>query len=548
LLVVIAARSGSRLERFATAARSSWSAVYAFVGTPGAALTVFVLALGVYSIEATAWPLDRGRDAWDYWTYYLQMWRGDPVFRPLMSMRTPITPLLVGVPMQIGGAALLEIVYGVLYAASVLAWSMIALTFGRLAALVSALVLLAYPPFGSLFHYVASDGVFAASFSLWCLAMVRTARAPATWKFALLGVGAGVVFLARPPGGVLLAFVLFPLVLSVPFRRRLVWAGTFIAVAGAFLVGWMAYNDLRYDDFTLTRQRTGWVPFGAVFSEGKIKAGNGPASRELYSAVEKHVLTEPPYRSVRETPATYFSNPSNYEFIHLLALSDRVWGWGSDYRVLRQAATEAGSSGSLASGVGDTVRDVRQMLSFVFWRERSTIRQPQPPPPAIQVVDGKRVPNPGALGPAPEMVPYGWIWCPSPMLSRCVADDPVRAIPDPGLRRQYVSVVERLGKWDANLPPRNGNAWLADQLKRYTWHLPRGWFWLALAIIGLAIRRPAGTRICAAIVALGFLVILAHAVSSVVDPAYALAVYPAFIVPAMIGLFGDRPASGPKAT
>lgn len=490
--------------------------------------------------------MDRGRDTWDYLSYYLQMWQGDPVFRPLMAMRTPVTPLVIGGAMQIGGSALLEIVMGLVYAGSILAWSMVALRFGRLPALVSALILLAYAPYGSLFHTAASDGLFAAAFAFFCLGIVHTAQAPATWKFALLSMGAVLAFLTRPPGGVLVAAVLLPLFLKGTFRRRLVWAGAFALVSIGLLAGWMGYNALRYDDFTLTRQRTAWVPFGAAFGDRAVEAGNGPASRELARAVERHILAQPPYRRTKESVATYFDNPSTYEFIHLLALADRLWGWKSDYRILHRVAAEANSGSSGGSG-GSRFRVLAQrtrtMLDFRYWRERSVRHEPDPPPPATQLVDGRLVPNPAALGPAPEMVPYGWMWCASPTLARCVASDVARALSDPEQQRQYTSLVKRLGAWDRELPSRAGNTWVAGQLKRYTWRLPPGWFWLVLAAAALVIRRPSGTRVAIALVVVGLLVIVAHAVSGVTDAAYALAVYPAFIVAGIAGLLGTKPGS-----
>jgi len=532
--------SRSRPPRWRALSGRAWRAVDAFVPTRGAAIVLLAVAFGVYWIEAAAWPLDRGRDTWDYLSYYLQIWEGDPVFRPLMAMRTPITPLALGIPLQLWGPGLLEVVMGLLYATSILAWGMTALTFGRVAALVTAVVLVAYPPYGSLFHVAASDGVFATVFALWCLAMVRAARAPAAWKFAVLAAGATAAFLTRPPAGLLLAFGLFPIVLPGSLRQRLARAGVFAVVAVALLGGWMGYNALRYDDFTLTRQRTAWVPFGGAFGDRAIKPGNGRASRRLAQAVERYILSEPPYRRAGEDVVTYFENPSTYEFIHLLALSDRVWGWKSDYRVLRQAAEESQSPGAEGGGLGleGVWRRTRLMLEFRFWRAASAPRKPEPPPVANVVVDGRLVPNPAALGPSRLLVPYGWMWCASPELSRCVSRDLSRAIRDPGQRRQYVSLVRRLSEWDAQLPSRKGRVWLAAQLNRYTWHIPRGWFWIALAVIALAIRRPVGTRIAVALIASGLVVILAHAVSGVVDSAYTLSVYPAFIVVAIVGLTG----------
>lgn len=531
----------SRLVRWRARAGRARRLIDAFVPTRGAAITLLVVAFGVYWFEAVAWPLDRARDTWDYMSYYLQIWEADPVFRALMVMRTPITPLALGIPLHIGGPWLLEVVMGLLYAMSILAWSKVALYFGRAAALATAIVLLAYPPYGSLFHFAASDGVFAAAFAFWALALVSAARAPATWKLAVLGAGVVGVFFARPAGGVLLAFVLFPLLLPGSIGRRLAGAAAFAFVTSALLVGWMAYNAARYDDFTLTRQRTAWVPFGGVYGNREIRAENGPASLRLTQAVRRHILTAPPYRRVGADVETYFNSPSNYEFIHLLALSDQVWGWSSDYRTLKEAAGEAGSEDSGGLGVRGIGRRMRLMLDFRFSRDASRPREPGPPPPLTFPSVGGRMPNPEALGPVPRLIPYGWIWCSSPELRRCVLRDPVAAISDSGKRSQYVSIARRLDEWDSGLPTRAGRWWLAAQLNRYMWRMPPGWFWVVLGAFALVIRRPAGSRVAAALMVSGLLVIFAHAFAGVVEAEYALSVYPAFIVAAIAGLIGRKP-------
>src|SRR6185436_2819743 len=91
-------------------------------GWRGVAL-LFAVALVVYGIEALAWPLQRGRDSWDYWLYYLQFADRHPVFWAVQLFRTPVTPLVTGIPMTISGARLLEAVMGVIYAAAIVGWA-----------------------------------------------------------------------------------------------------------------------------------------------------------------------------------------------------------------------------------------------------------------------------------------------------------------------------------------------------------------------------------------------------------------------------------------
>ena len=85
--------------------------------------------------------------------------------------------------MALGGSLLLEIVFGVLFAVSVVAWSATALTFGRVPALASAVLLLVYPAWATLYHQASSDAVFATGLALWALVVARTLRRPTHGRF-----------------------------------------------------------------------------------------------------------------------------------------------------------------------------------------------------------------------------------------------------------------------------------------------------------------------------------------------------------------------------
>src|SRR3989442_9249595 len=79
--------------------------IAALDGRTGVA-ALFVVALAAYWLEALAWPLQRGRDSWDYWLYYLQLLDHHPPFSAVMVFRTPPAPIVTGLPMQIGRAPL----------------------------------------------------------------------------------------------------------------------------------------------------------------------------------------------------------------------------------------------------------------------------------------------------------------------------------------------------------------------------------------------------------------------------------------------------------
>ena len=146
------------------------------VSSRGAGLLVAVALLS-YALQALAWPLQRGRDSWDYWLAFLQLGDPDPPFSALQVFRTPVAPLVTGIPMWLGGARLTEVVFAVLYALSILGWAWAVVPISRRVALATALVLLVTPTYAGLFHEVSSDPVFAFLLAWWAGVVVRA------WKY-----------------------------------------------------------------------------------------------------------------------------------------------------------------------------------------------------------------------------------------------------------------------------------------------------------------------------------------------------------------------------
>ncbi|HEX2302391.1 MAG TPA: glycosyltransferase family 39 protein, partial [Gaiella sp.] len=203
------------------------------VSPAGAALLVLV-ALASYAVQALAWPLERGRDSWDYWLTFLQLADRDPPFSALQVFRTPVAPLVTGIPMWLGGARLTEVAFAFLYALSILGWAWAVVPISRRAALATALVLLVTPTYAGLFHEVSSDPVFASIVAWWAGAVVRAWKTGATWWLVGVGVGVALMTLCRPASQVaLLACVLVPLVARRGARR--IAAGVVVSLAAAVI-------------------------------------------------------------------------------------------------------------------------------------------------------------------------------------------------------------------------------------------------------------------------------------------------------------------------
>jgi hypothetical protein len=519
----------------------AWRRLDELVPTRRGVVLLFVLATAGYWFAALGWPLAKGRDTWDYLAYYLQLFDSDPPLEFLQVFRTPLTPLVLGVPLDLGGSALLEIVLGVLYAVSIVAWSATALTFGRLPALLTAVLLLVYPAYATLYHQASSDAVFGTGLALWALLLVRALQAPSGWRFAALGMGIAVLVLIRPANQVLLPVAFVPLLVSVAWRRRLAWSAACLAGAVGVLGMWAVHNAVRYDEPSVARGGRAWVPFLRVFLADKtISPENGDASRRLADLIEAEVLSKEPHAGLDVPLDAYLQNGSNYETVRLIGLSDSVYGRDANYDVLFDSALEAirEHPGTYVRGVADAFREFLTQAPLredVVPREQSA---PEAPAPTFEA-DGVVLPNPQAHV-LVEGVPYGFVWCASDYIDSCTLDDPSPVWTDQDRQARYLEIVRRVRAWDAELPSREGVDVVTELLNRVTPRFPRPPFWLVLGLAGLVFRRPRDWRIIVTLWISAALVLLIHASSQGVAPEFALPLYPVFIVTALGALLGDR--------
>jgi len=520
--------------------KARWRRLLAFVPTRRAAVLLFVAALAVYWLHALGWPMAKGRDTWDYIAYYLQLADSAPPLEMLQLFRPPLTPIAVGLPLDLGGHILLEIVFGLFYAASVVAWSATALTFGRLPALLAAGLLLLYPAWATVYHQASSDAVFATGLAFWALVLARTLDRPSTWRFVGLGAGIAVLALIRPANQILLPAVLAALLLHVPWQRRLGWAAAALAAAVAILGGWALHNGIRYDNATVARGGRAWVPFLRVWlADESIAPENGSDSRRLASLIEREVLADGPHARLDVALDAYLANPSNYETVRLIALSDDVLGRGENYDVL---------FGSALEGIRENPETYFRGVADVFWEflQQQPLREdvapreqtaPSPPAPTFESEEGV-LPNPQASV-LVEGVPYGFVWCASDYIDSCTLRRPALAWDDAERQRRYREIVSQVRAWDADLPAREGVSAVDEILNRITPRFPRPPFWIAIGIVGLAFRRPRGWRTIVVLWASAAAVLLIHAASQGVAPEFALPLYPLFVVTGVAAVSGD---------
>ena len=275
-----------------------------------------------------------------------------------MLFRTPVTPIVAGSALDVAGGRLAEPLLAVLFAGSVVAWAAAARAYGARAAILVAVALLVYPAYGLMFHELSSEPLFAAAFALWAWLVVRAASRPSARRFLIVGLAVALLALIRPGNAVLLAFAVFPFVLPGDWRARTKWAGAFLVAAVVPLAAWAVLNGVRFGDYTLARGGNAVIPFYRAFISDKIVSpDNGPESRKLAAAIRRDLLTRDPYKAYGVTLHKVFTSGSFRIHEDLYLLSDQVFGWNSDYSVLRGAGWEAvrAHPSKYASGVLHTV-------------------------------------------------------------------------------------------------------------------------------------------------------------------------------------------------
>ena len=528
-------------------ARRAWSRTTALAGTRQGAAILVAASLVVFVIQSLGWPTAPGRDLESYLAVYVDFWHTDAVFPWEMLSRVPVAPLVVGGLLDTGSPFLVETVSALLFAGSILLYAKTALLFGRGPAVLVGAALVLYPGYGVVFHELASEIVFAAGFAVWVAVVVRAALFPSGRWFAAAGAATGLIALTRPANQVFLVVAILPLLLPGSWRARVGRTAAFAGVAIALLGAWAATNLWRYDDLAVSRGGQASLPFFRVFIvDHTVRPENGPASRELAAAVERELLTKEPYRSYGIDIETFFSRGSPREHEDLISLSDRLWGWDSDYGMLGRAAREAVREhpGTFARSVlGDFWKELWKPL--FAGRVAPTSADPGAAPAgpgATVVVDGRELPAPTEGEPIPSEYQSAQISTPDTSI-REIWTSPTEhhiAFDDPGMRRRWIENDRRAAELYAAFPDRWSSPWLGLQMDRSSRLYPPPWLWLLAGVVGVAVRRPRRWWATVAPVAGALAMLLGTVMAVWAEPAYAVPVAPAFILFAAVALLGDR--------
>jgi hypothetical protein len=527
--------------------------VTAFGESRAGPYVVSAVALAVWWVQALVIPLAPGRDFGTYAGAYVELFQRHPIDLGYVLGRTPLAPLVVGVLLDPLHGMLAEAGVSLLYAGSVLAWFLAARRFGGAAALAAVVVLLLYPSYGILFHELSSDAVFATAYAGWSYLTVCTVLRPSTARFALVGLGVGVLVLVRPGNQALVVLALVPFLVALPWRARVAGSLALFAAAAAVLGILTVHNGVRFGDYTVARGGNSRLPFERVYLTDRIvRPDNGPASRRLAEAARRELLPVEPYRSYGIGLRDLFSDPSPRMKDDLGWLANQLDGWKSDERLLRDAGIEAVRThpGTYSRGVATSV--LNQLHRSVF-RSLSTSSSGSSGPSSAGgsssgdedadtvVINGRRLPRPseGERIPAPHeggpTTPDGSIYTvwTSPTEHHLV-------FVHPGDRARYDRLHERIDELQRAFPDRGGNDELALRFNQLSRWFPPPLLWIVVALVALIVRRPANVVALATPASAAFLVILLNALAIAGVPEYAVAVAPAFLLLVAGGLLGPR--------
>jgi hypothetical protein len=519
--------------------RSLLQRLEAFARTSAAAPALFVVALAVYALESVALPVTAGRDFQTYVVNYLQLGDWHAAVPVWSLLRTPLASLPIGVPLDLGGGWLAQVWLGLLFAASITAWARTASYFGSRVAIATAAVLLLYPGYSILFHQSGADAVSAAAVSGLALLAVRAVVQPSTWRYAAAGLGFGLATLVRPTNEPLVLLALLALMAPAARKWKAAFAVAFLVAAAVPILGWAANNRVRYDDFALVRGMN--VVFGRAFLDGLVSPRNGPASAELGRVVNERLLTKEPYRSYGITPRRFWTEDHSFRMlVDLNVLSDRIWGWNSDYAILKRAGREAlkTHSGDFAVGVVATLG--RDLVS--------TVAAPIPVPATS--ASGRQAELADSQLPRPtEGEPI-----PSSRESRIVStpDDSIKEVwtsptehhlvfKRPADERRFAQLNDQAAQLMSEVPPYTGRATLIHRFDQAARAFPPAIVWLLAGLAAVGIRRPRGSGFLLTLAGAAFVTLLAIAsgVGETVGE-YVVPLVPAFVLLTTAGLFGSR--------
>jgi hypothetical protein len=305
---------------------------------------VFGLCVLVYWLYWRIFAVHQGRDFGTYISYYVQLFAAQPADQMLMEFRTPGAPLFFGLLDALGGLGLVTVALCLLFALGhTLVFVTVARLWNRIVAWLWLTVVMCLSAYNWAWHTVASESPYCFAVLLLTWAALRAMERPTRARWCVCGLLVFLGVMIRPGSQLFAILCLAPLLLGeLAWRRRLELAAAFVLPLAVLLLVYAGTNYARYGDFVVARGGNALIPGYRVFIlDHLMRPDRGPASARLARAVAEDLLPRPLYRRYGIDLDVFFRSGDSAMYNDLIALSDRFFGWDSDYAVLRDAAWEA---------------------------------------------------------------------------------------------------------------------------------------------------------------------------------------------------------------
>jgi hypothetical protein len=471
------------------------------------------LAVVFFLIASLAWPLFPGRDLGTYLGYFRWMFEKETPIHSLMCYRTILSSSVLGF-LAVAGRPAANIFLLFSYILCLFSFYYLGSFFSQKTGRFFSLLMLVNFSWLVFFHELSSDLLLGIGLVFWAVYFVRIAGSSSFWQYAFLGLATFSLALVRPVAQIFVLVFLAPFWLKGINKKSFYAAGVFLAVWLAAYFSYASYNQARYDCFTLSRGGKFTIPAYKIFIQDRVLAPeNGPASQLLAAAVEKDLLDKPLYKDRNISLKTFFSAGDSSMFYDLGDLSNRTWGWASDYQIIRRSALEAIAKHPVkiaASSLKNLLGVFMQNYNFPVFAGSSGA--------AVADNSGQQtrfLPGPyvswsvsGSAKTEAEIETSGWV------------------------SKIHEKVFNSFTGPDGNF--------LAEKtLSRLGWLFPPSFFFLAVSLLLLGRLKEFKVKIIAVIFALAFLAVVIPAAAITPSPQFRLPFDFIFILAGLIAFFGS---------
>lgn len=385
---------------------------------------IIVMILG-FAIHLYLWvshPLHYGPDGKIYIYYFIDFFSKNPLFPAIQTYRMPIAPLFYGCLLKAGGVLLVSIISEILALILIPIIYIISSKFDKLTARIATVLFIFMFPYQIQFHQISSDALFSFNIILFFLVLIygisntnelldnkKNVTHKKIFYWAILGILTATATLTRPSGLVLIITLPVIFFLKLRLKEILKLVGVYSLALFILLGSFIGYKAIRFNDFSLARG-TNYREFMRIYNINNpplLNPDNGPNSKKLVSYIEKFLLTTDLYKKYNITLDKILNYKPNRRFFEdIVVLVDRVEGWNSNYKLLRNTAIESIKT-NLKSYLLNYTKDIIKLALA----KPPVAKNPTPYDNIVVINDiDKEDPNKLPTPDSGELIPYSYIW------------------------------------------------------------------------------------------------------------------------------------------